>query len=257
MARVGRPVAVSTDRAKCCAIAIMAKAPRVGAAKTRLVPNVSPEEAATLSACFIRDGAANIAAAAFEAAIDGYIAYAPKEAEAEFRPLLAPETRLLPSRRPGLGASLYDAARDLLAAGYGSVCLLNSDSPTLPTSILVGAARALSLPGDRLVLGPAEDGGYYLIGLKQAHRRLFEDIAWSTSRVFAQTAERAREIGLEPVVLPVWYDVDDFPALHRLNLELQGEIGASAINPAHHTSAFLRRLFGKGGKTAGADRNNT
>ena len=202
---------------------------------------MSPEEAAALSACFIRDAAENIAAAARQAAIEGYIAYAPKEAEAEFHPLLAQETRLLPSRRAGLGASLYDAAADLLADGYGSVCLLNSDSPTLPTSVLVEAARALSVPGDRLVLGPAEDGGYYLIGLKQAHRRLFEDIAWSTSQVFAQTAERAREIGLEPVVLPVWYDVDDLASLRRLYCGAAREKPiAGAIYAAHHTSAFLR-----------------
>jgi rSAM/selenodomain-associated transferase 1 len=234
----------------------MAKAPRVGDAKTRLVPDLSPERAAILSACFIRDAAANIAAAGLKAAIDGYIAFAPKDAEAEFRPLLAPQTRLLPSRRAGLAASLYDAAADLLAAGYGSVCLLNSDSPTLPTSVLVEAARALSFSGDRLVLGPAEDGGYYLIGLKHAHRRLFEDIAWSTSLVFAQTAERAREIGLEPVVLPVWYDVDDIASLRRLHLELQRETATRAICPASHTSGFLRSLFGKRGETAGADRSN-
>jgi uncharacterized protein len=236
---------VSTDRARCCAIAIMAKAPRVGDAKTRLVPALSLEEAAALSACFIRDAAESIAAAARQAAIEGYIAYAPKGAEAEFHPLLAPETRLLPSLRAGLGASLYDAAADLLAGGYGSVCLLNSDSPTLPTSVLVEAARALSVPGDRLVLGPAEDGGYYLIGMKEAHRRLFEDIAWSTSRVFAQTAERAREIGIEPVVLPVWYDVDDIASLRRLYLELRGGADACAIYAAHHTSVFLQSLLGR------------
>ena len=236
---------MSTDRARCCAIAIMAKAPRVGDAKTRLVPALSLEEAAALSACFIRDAAENITAAARQAAIEGYIAYAPKGAEAEFRPLLAQETRLLPSRRAGLGASLYDAAADLLAGGYGSVCLLNSDSPTLPTSVLVEAARALSVPGDRVVLGPAEDGGYYLIGLKQAHRRLFEDIAWSTSQVFAQTAERASEIGIEPVVLPVWYDVDDIASLRRLHLELRGGADAGAIYAAHHTSAFLQSLLGR------------
>lgn len=256
MARVESPAAVSTDRAGRCAIAIMAKAPRVGDAKTRLVPDLSPEQAATLSACFIRDAAGNIAAAALEAAIDGYVAYAPQEAEAEFRRLLTQETRLLPSRRAGLGASLCDAAADLLATGYGSVCLLNSDSPTLPTSVLVEAARSLSFPGDRLVLGPAEDGGYYLIGLKHAHRRLFEDIAWSTSLVFAQTAERARETGLEPVVLPVWYDVDDVASLRRLHSELQRETGPRGIYPASHTSAFLRSLFGNGGETAGADRNS-
>ena len=96
----------------------MAKAPRIGAAKTRLVPPLSAAEAAGLSACFIRDATANIAAAAQHAAIDGYIAYSPPGAESEFAPLLAEGTRLLPSRHPGLDASLFDAAEDLLAAYY-------------------------------------------------------------------------------------------------------------------------------------------
>jgi len=221
----------------------MAKAPRVGHAKTRLVPPLTAEDAATLSACFIRDAAENIATAAKQAAIDGYIAFAPPDAEDEFQPLLPPETRLLPSRRPGLGASLYDAAADLLAAGYGSVCLVNSDSPTLPTSILVAAAQALSPPGDRLILGPAEDGGYYLIGLKQAHRHLFEDIAWSTPQVRAQTEERGREIDLATTMLPAWYDVDDIASLRRLHGQLQQATDSPAIYPARHSSAFLQSLF--------------
>src|SRR5439155_16718195 len=177
------------------------------------------------------------------AAIDGYIAFSPPDAEAEFAPLLTQDTRLLPSRRPGLGASLFDAAEDLLAAGYGAACLVNSDSPTLPTSILIDAARALSLNSDRVVLGPAEDGGYYLIGLKQAHARVFEEIAWSTPLVFAQTVERAREIGLEPVVLPSWYDVDDVVALHRLHRELLGkgdQHDRTGAHRARHSAAFMR-----------------
>jgi uncharacterized protein len=220
----------------------MAKAPRVGHAKTRLVPPMTAEDAAALSACFIRDAAENIATAAQQGAIDGYIAFAPPDAEGEFQALLLSETRLLPSRRPGLGASLYDAAADLLAAGYGSVCLVNSDSPTLPTSILVAAAQALSPPGDRLILGPAEDGGYYLIGLRQAHRHLFEDIAWSTSQVLAQTMERGREIGLATTTLPVWYDVDDIASLRRLHRQLR-QATSPAIYPARHSSAFLQSLF--------------
>ena len=235
--------------AEYCAIAVMAKAPRIGAAKTRLVPPLSAAEAAGLSACFIRDATENIAAAAQQAAIESYIAYSPPGAAAEFPPLLAEGTRLLQSRRVGLGASLYDATEDLLAAGYGSACLVNSDSPTLPTSLLVDAARALSLPGDRIVLGPAEDGGYYLIGLKQPHVRLFDDIAWSTPLVLAQTVERAREIGLEPLVLPLWYDVDDVESLQRLIAELLGEADKSDRGTAYrapHTAAFLRRLFRDG-----------
>jgi rSAM/selenodomain-associated transferase 1 len=230
-------------RAETCAIAVMAKAPRIGRAKTRLVPPLSAAEAAGLSACFIRDASENIAAAAQQAAIEGYIAYSPPGAAAEFAPLVAEGTRLLAPRHIGLGASLCDAAEDLLAAGYGSACLVNSDSPTLPTSLLVDAAQALSLPGDRIVLGPAEDGGYYLIGLKQAHARVFEDIAWSTPLVFAQTVERAREVGLERRVLPMWYDIDDVESLRRLCAELldNGERGGTYSAP--HTSAFLRDLF--------------
>lgn len=243
MADIGKPVGVSGDRRGRCAIAIMAKAPRVGEGKTRLVPPLSAADAAALSACFIRDAAANIESAARQAAIDGYIAFAPPDAEPEFRPLLAQGTRLLPSRRPGLGVSLYDAAAHLFDAGYGAVCLVNSDSPTLPTAILMAAAEALLPAGDRLVLGPAEDGGYYLIGLKHAHYRLFEDIAWSTPQVFSQTEERARELGLAVTRLTVWYDVDDIGALQRLHLELRRAQGGPAIYPATHTSALLRRLF--------------
>jgi rSAM/selenodomain-associated transferase 1 len=224
-------------------MAVMAKAPRVGEAKTRLAATLSPEAAASLSACFIRDAVGNIAAAARDAAIDGYVAYSPRDAESEFRAMLTDGIGLLPSRRAGLAASLYDAAADLLAAGYGSVCLINSDSPTLPTSVLVDAARMLSGSGERLVLGPAEDGGYYLIGLKQAHARLFEEIAWSTPSVYAQTVDRARQIGLEPAVLPSWYDVDDLASLHRLNAELFGHEPTMGrhrpIYSAPHTAAFL------------------
>lgn len=234
---------MSNELAGRCAIAIMAKAPRAGDAKTRLVPPLSPEHAAALSACFIRDGAENIAAAAQYASIDGYIAFAPQDAEVEFRPLLARGTRLLPSRRQGLGESLYDATVDLLGAGYGSVCLVNSDSPTLPTSILVQAVRILSSAGDRLVLGPAEDGGYYLIGVKQRHRRLFEDIAWSTPQVLAQTEERARGLKLIIDRLPAWYDIDDITSLRRLRAQLHQAGAEDSIYPASHTAAFLRTLF--------------
>jgi len=153
---------------------------------------------------------------------------------------LPPQIRLLPPRRSGLGASLYDAAEDLLADGYGAACLVNADSPTLPTAVLVEAARALAAPGDRVVLGPADDGGYYLIGVKQPHRHLFEDIAWSTELVFRQTLARAADLGLEIVTLPGWYDVDDIASLCRLAGELRDPDHSGYAAP--HTAAFVRRL---------------
>ena len=219
----------------------MAKAPRRGEVKTRLVPPLSEAEAALLSGCFIRDAAGNILAAAEATAIDGYVAYSPVGSEDLFAALLPEQIRLLPPRRIGLGASLLDAAEDLIAGGYGSVCLVNADSPTLPTAVLVEAARVLAAPGDRLVLGPADDGGYYLIGLKHAHRRLFEDIDWSTERVFRQTLERARELGLDTITLPGWYDVDDISSLRCLVDELRDPARTGYAAP--HTAAFLRRLI--------------
>ena len=90
------------------------------------------------------------------------------------------------------------------------------------------------------MLGPAADGGYYVIGVKQAQDRLFEDIAWSTEKVLAQTIERAAELGLAVELLPQWYDVDDCDSLHRLCRELSR--GGSR---AAHTAAYLRTLAGR------------
>jgi glycosyltransferase A (GT-A) superfamily protein (DUF2064 family) len=99
--------------------------------------------------------------------------------------------------------------------------LLNADSPTLPTRFLVEAAKVLAQPGERAVLGPSSDGGYYLLGLKTVQSHLFEEIAWSTEHVAAQTLERAREISLDVQVLPAWYDVDDVEDLLRLSEDVR------------------------------------
>ena len=159
-----------------CAVAIMAKASIVGTVKTRLVPPLTPEEAAELNTCCLADIAANIVAAAERAPISGFAAYHPSGSEEFFENLLPDGFELLPPREPTLGRSLFHAASDLFAAGFGSVCLVNGDSPTLPTDLLVEAARHLQEPGERVVLGPAADGGYYLIGMKRVHPRLFEEI---------------------------------------------------------------------------------
>lgn len=231
-----------------CAMAIMAKASRYGLVKTRLVPPLSTEEAAEINTCFLADIAANIAKAGASAPIQGYAAYHPAGTEEFFRGLLRPDFLLLPPREQGLGRSLFHAARDLLDLGYGAVCLVNSDSPTLPTRFLVEAAHLALAREERIVLGPAADGGYYLIGLSAFHGRLFEDIAWSTERVFEQTLARAAEIGLDTVVLPQWYDVDDGDLLARLARELflrrsEPEPGF----PAPHSAAWLKRAIGRAG----------
>src|SRR5262249_55160817 len=177
-------------------------------------------EASLLSACFVKDILVNLLTASESERVDCYAAYSPAGSEALFRDLLPPQVRLLPPRSVGLANSLPDAIEDLIAGGHEGACLVNSDTPTLPTWVLPEAVRTLRPPGDRVVLGPATDGGYYLIGLKHPHRQLFRDIDWSTERVYRQTAERAASIGLELVTLPPWYDVDDAASLGWLCREL-------------------------------------
>ena len=123
--------------------------------------------------------------------------------------------------------------------------VLNSDSPTLPTSLLVETADVLARPGDRAVFGPALDGGYYLLGLKAQHHRLFQNIAWSTEHVAHQTLERAAELDLPVHVLPTWYDVDDIAGLKMLRAELfDGQSFAPDLCSARaqHTRALIQSL---------------
>ena len=203
-----------------CAIAVMAKASIAGRTKTRLVPPLTYEEAAILNTAFLRDVADNILAAAALADISGWMAYAPAGSEDFFRAHLPASIGLVETVRPDFGACLFHAANSLLEAGHEAACLLNSDSPTLPVGYLAAAARALAAPGDRVVLGPSTDGGYYLIGIKQPHRSLFQNVEWSTERVFRQTLARCAEAGLPVFQLPTWYDVDDADALRLLIGEL-------------------------------------
>lgn len=228
-------------------MAVMAKASTAGRCKTRLVPPLTLPEAAAFNTAFLQDIHANLTAASRHASVAAYMAFAPAGSEAFFREAVSRQVGLIETVADNLGDCLFHAVSTLLRSGYGSACLLNSDSPTLPAAYLVTAATLLAVPGDRMVIGPSTDGGYYLIGLKTPLRRLFDDIAWSTEHVFRQTLERADEIGIETVVLPDWYDVDDRQSLRTLVTELIDgrpfrHVGSEA-SPATHTRRLLRGLL--------------
>lgn len=233
-----------------CALGLMAKAPLVGEVKTRLVPPLTPQEAAELNICFLRDMAANVESISETEAASGLVVYTPAGSEAAFDEVLPDGFGLLLQRGPNLGDRLCNATDDLLQQGYGGVCLINSDSPTLPKSILIRAIELLMTEGDRVVLGEAEDGGYYLIGLKHAHRHLFDGIAWSTANVLTRTRQRAAEIDLPVALLPPWYDVDDAETLHRLCEELLFDSAANGAYAAPHSRGFLEAVI----KSEGAQR---
>jgi uncharacterized protein len=235
-----------------CALAVMTKAPQAGRVKTRLVPPLTPEEAAELNKCFLRDTAAAISNACSRRPVgdEGKTArsspiavYTPVGAESAYTDVLPADFSLLPQRGDQFGERLYFAVEDLFKCGFDSLCLIDSDSPTVPAENFEKAVELLSTGEDRVVLGPSDDGGYYLIGVKKPHQDLFEQIDWSTERVFNQTIQRATEIGIEVKFLPMGYDIDDDESLRRLCNELVTDTTSANIAP--HTREFLARFVGR------------
>ncbi len=203
------------------AVAIVCKTPEAGKSKTRLSPPLEPEECAAISTCFITDLAHTIGQLAEADDVTGCALYTPIGSEAALTKLLPKGFRIFPQRGDGFGERLLYGMEDLLQEHAGAI-LVNSDSPTLPLAILRAAVDAVKA-GDRVVLSPADDGGYTLIGLSKLHARLFEDMPWSTSAVHRLTVERAAGIGVPVVDVPGWYDVDDHASLRILEDEFAGK----------------------------------
>jgi len=195
----------------------------------------------TQSAC--KPYAARSAMAAARAC--GIAVYTPVGAESAYADILPADFTLLPQRGDKFGERLYFAVEDLFRCGFASVCLIDSDSPTVPAAIFEQAIQVLEAPGNRLVLGPSDDGGYYLIGLKKPDRRLFEHIDWSTERVLNQTIRCAHDIELEVKLLPMGYDVDDQSGLRRLRDELLMNEWGSSNEVAPSTRRFLASLVAR------------
>ncbi len=242
--RVLDPAQPSREWDGLCALTVMAKAPVPGQVKTRLSPPCTPEQAAALNIAFLKDTMNTLACAASGRRAVPVVSYTPFGQEAAFEGVLPQGSLLLPQQDGTFGKRLLGAAQDLLQCGFGALCLIDSDSPTVPAQEYETALRILGcepgLPGeaDTVVLGPADDGGYYLIGMRQAHPELFEDVAWSTASVLRDTERQAERLSLRVRHLRTWYDVDDAPMLERLMLELRTE-GESR---APHTAAALAAI---------------
>jgi uncharacterized protein len=230
-----------------CAMGVMIKTPRNGFSKTRLSPPFSLEDAANISRCFLKDTSAAIEALSREKPfVVGVAVYTPVGSESDLEELLPSGFKMIAQREGDFGTRLLGAIQDLLSVGFEAVCLVNSDSPTLPIHYLQDLATLLKKPKDRLIIGPSLDGGYYAIGLRQAHTRLFEEITWNADRVYNETVERSKEINLPVITLPSWYDVDDQSALNRLLSELFPERANEPVpqgSPAPNTKEFLRQIL--------------
>ena len=213
----------------------MARAPRPGKVKTRLCPPLNPDQAAEFYECVLRDVLCELASSE---RWDTWVAYAESSRD-YFLQLPEPGTALLPQRGASLGERMHAVFVDLFHAGYRQVVLVGSDIPTLEAASINRACEVLEQRRSDLVLGPADDGGYYLIGLGRPEERLFSGIAWSTASVLQQTLARARQLELRAETVPGTYDVDVAKDLERLARDLEGSRELRARRP--RTRAWMRR----------------
>ena len=207
-------------------IILVAKAPRLGLSKTRLAGDIGAESAQRLAEAFVLD---TLDLALARPGTRVLIAYAPDDARAWFAER-APQAELVPQPDGDLGARMAAA----FAHGLGDqrrCVMIGMDTPHLDPGRLDEAFEALGADSD-VVLGPTEDGGYYLIGLKEPAPGLFMDMTWSTAEVLGETLERAGRLGLAECQLPLELDVDDGADLERLRELLRSSSRAPATREA-------------------------
>ena len=222
------------------ALIVVAKRPAPGGTKTRLSPPLTPELASQLYECFLLDTLEQMRWVKDTQKVIAYFG------EPGYFHGLAPDFQLIQQQGADLGTRLDHALTAYLSLGYQRVVIMDSDSPTLPPVHLSGSFGALA-DGADVVLGPCEDGGYYLIGMKKPNPRLLREVHMSTPTVAKETIALAKEEGLNLVCLPAWYDVDDLPSLTRLLIDFEENRQFEPV----HTRRFLqqdaiRRLVMKG-----------
>ena len=209
---------------------MMARRPEAGRVKTRLCPPLTAEQAAMLYTAFLHDLVELLRRIP---AVQPLIAYTP-ETDADYFAALAPDIARRPQRGIDLSARLATITTDLFHEGAPAVVVIGSDSPALPAAYIEEAFATLTNGAD-LVLGPADDGGYYLVGLRQSMPVLFTNVVMSTATVLHDTLVIAEQLGLRTTLLAPWYDVDTFADLKRLYDDPA---------PLPHTRPLLNRIFG-------------
>ena len=227
---------------KICLI-VFAKNPVPNQVKTRLIPTLSPEQAAGLYTAFLTDWCETLAKLSN---VELVIAYTPPEAQSDLQALIGDNAIYIPQVGIDLGERLTSATQWAAEHGYTKILLVGSDSPTLPISYI---SEALTLLDSRdTVIGPSVDGGYYLIGfavetLATTVPFIFEEIAWSTADVFQQTVTRIREAEVTLGLLSPWYDIDTVEDLVFLHTHIAAMRLAGGTVQAVRTESLLAELL--------------
>jgi hypothetical protein len=195
----------------------MARVPGLEPVKSRLHHSLTPEMATLLYRCFLLD---RLDALLTVPEVEPLVAFTPAIGRSHMESLAPPGFRLVAQEGRDLGERLANVLGGLIGDGHPGVMAMDSDSPTLPMAYVREAADVLTSGQAEVVLGPSEDGGYYLVGLSRRQAALFQGIPWSTDRVLELTMEKARRFGLRVHLLPEWFDVDTESDLARLAREL-------------------------------------
>jgi uncharacterized protein len=219
-----------------CAIVVMAKQPEPGKVKTRLCPPLSPEQAADLYEALFLDTVSLVSGIE---QTDLFVAYDPDTARNFFSRIVSSSVKCIPQVRGDLGDRLVKISHQIFFLGYGKIIILASDTPLLPQDVIRSAIERLDEID--VVLGPCDDGGYYLIGLRFCAPALFAGIPWSTSQVLDRTIRRAQEAGMTWELLPPCYDIDTWEDAERLRKDLKGT-AAGDSDRCLRTKKALRNL---------------
>lgn len=193
------------------ALVVMMRAPEPGSVKTRLVPPLTHEGAATLYEAFLSDIFNRLGRIGWA---DIHVVYTPETARQRAAMIVPPSMECFPQAGSDLGERMYNAFENLLGRGYKRVVMIGSDSPDMPIGRIKEAFSALK-GGTDVVFGPALDGGYYLIGLKRPTRLPFEGVAWSTATVLSDTLEKIKGALSFKLIKP-WHDIDTVEDLKLL-----------------------------------------
>ncbi len=222
------------------ALVIFAKAPIAGQVKTRLIGTLTPEEATELYVCFLQDTFAMMEAVQMEREqLSLVLCYTPADEIEAFEAADLDGCLLLAQRGQDMGERLANCCADLLSSGFHSLVILGADSPTVQPEVVYEAFEQLAQPSV-LVVGPATDGGYYLLGLNQLHPELFAQMNWGSAEVLAQTQARAAALQLSISLLPAGFDIDT-PA----DLESLQQLIATGAAAPPKTARYLKKMLAK------------
>jgi rSAM/selenodomain-associated transferase 1 len=210
------------------AVAVMTRAPSA-LGKSRLLRDLGTHDGEGLRRALLQDTLELVSQLDAAKAV----LYTPEDCEMEVAALAPFPAAHLAQRGDTLGERMYNGACDVAGLGFDAVILIGSDLPTLPSAHLSAAVQAIERR-DVLLLGPATDGGYYLIGGRELPSALFDGIPWGTPTVLERTAEAAAALGLAVELIPPWYDIDLPADLRRAVADARRSRGT-----ARHTLAWF------------------